>query len=220
MMKTIMAIFLVILIPASIQAQKKDKQLVQLSGVAISADSMMAIPYVHISVKGTYRSAVARLDGFFSFADAEGDTLVFSSIGYYPSYYVIPINAEDNKVSIVQIMNKRDYRFNDVVIYPWGDKRSFNYVFAHTRIPKNLEEIAEANNNNQLLMALGIAVPSDGMESTERYLQYHAASFYYYDMQPTPHNLINPLAWAELVKSIRRGDFKRKPAVPVPFSNY
>ena len=210
---------LLFILPATINAQQGEKKLVQFSGFAMSADSMAGIPFVHIGIKGTTRVATGRVDGFFSFAAAEGDTLVFTSLGYYVSYYVIPHNNEDNKLSVIQLMNKRDYTMKDVVIYPWGDRGNFNYAFVHTKIPKDMQEIAEANTNRQLLAALGETMPVDGGEATQRYMQTQAAKASYYGQQ-APQNIFNPLAWAEFIKALKRGDFKKKADPPLPSHDY
>ena len=219
-LRTLYIILLMIMLPFCLSAQKEDRPLVQFSGIVMSADSMTGIPYVHIGIKGTHRTATAGIDGFFSFVAQKGDTLAFSSIGYYTSYYMIPHGNEDNKISAVQIMNKRDYKFNDIIVYPWGDKRNFKSAFIHTKIPKDLHEIAEENTNRELLTALGMSLPIDGGEATKRYIQIQAKKSYYNTPRPTIENLINPLAWAELVKSIKRGDFKKKKAPPLPSHDY
>ncbi len=180
---------------------------------------MMGIPFVHIGIKGTNRAATARVDGFFSFAAVEGDTLIFTSIGYYTSYYFIPFHNEENKLSVIQLMTKRDYTMKDVVIYPWGDRTNFPNAFVHTKIPRDMQDIAEENTNRQLLAALGEALPIDGGEATQRYMQMQAAKSYYYGQQ-APQNIFNPLAWAEFIKALKRGDFKKKADPPLPTHDY
>ena len=213
--KLFQILFFCIALPLAISAQKGERQLVQFSGFALSSDSMKGIPFVHISVKNTTRSGISRVDGFFSFAVAEGDTLVFTSIGYSPSYYVVPFGNEDNKVSVIQSMNKTAYVLPTATAYPWGDRSQFPYYFVHTRLPRNMQEIAERNTNRQLLAALGQGLPVDGGEATERLLQYNAAQYYYYNQQ-APQNIFNPLAWAEFIKALKNGDFKPKPAPQAP----
>jgi hypothetical protein len=217
--KNIIYILLLCGLPLIGFAQKKEIQLVQFSGFAMSADSMKGIPFVHISVKGTNRYGTARVDGFFSFAVAEGDTLIFTSIGYSPAAYVVPFGSEDNKVSVIQPMNKIAYSLPTVTLYPWGDRTQFPWAFVHTKIPKDMQQIAEQNTNRQLLAALGQSMPIDGGEATERYMQYQAAQYYYYNQQ-APQNIFNPLAWAEFIKALKNGDFKKKPDPPLPSNDY
>jgi hypothetical protein len=206
-------------LPLMMQAQREDRPLVQFSGFALSADSMVGIPFVHIGIKGTSRVGTARADGFFSFAVAEGDTLIFTSIGFVPTYYVVPLGNKDNKLSIIQPMNKQTYYHSTINVYPWGDRDMFPYAFIHTKIPRDLQDIAEANTNRQLLAALGEAMPADGSEATTRYMQMRAAQASYYNQQ-APQNIFNPLAWAEFIKAIKRGDFKKKPDPQMPTNDY
>jgi len=202
-------------------AQKGEKQIVQFSGFAMAADSMVGIPFVHIGAKGTNRYGTARMDGFFSFAVAEGDTLIFTCIGFHPTTYVVPYGNEDNKISTIVSMNKTEVPLKEVIIYPWGDKGNFHNYFVRAKIPKTLQEIGEANTNRQLLAAIGQYLPADGTEVSERVLQYNAAQYYYYGEQ-APQNIFNPLAWAEFIKALKNGDFKQKPAptAPAPQQDY
>jgi hypothetical protein len=208
-------IILTLLLPITLWAQKGEKQLVQFSGFAMASDSMMGIPFVHIGVKGSSRVGTARMDGFFSFAVAEGDTLIFTCVGYKPSTYIVPSGNEDNKLSVIQLMNKDAVILRTVDIYPWGGKPGFHDYFVHVRIPKTLQDIARANTDRQLLAAIGASLPVDGGEVSERVLQYNAAQYSYYGEQ-APQNIFNPLAWAEFIRALKNGDFKQKPAATAP----
>ena len=206
-------------LPLLLIAQGNDRQLVQFSGFVMSADSMMGIPYVHIGIKGTHRMSTAGGDGFFSFAATEGDTLIFTSIGFKPATYYIPRNVENNKLSVIQLMIKAEYNLPTISIYPWGDREGFKRAFRELRLPKDLIERAEENTNRQLLAALGESLPIDGGEATTRYLQTQAARYYYYG-QGAPQNIFNPLAWAEFIRAIKRGDFKKKDSPKLPVKDY
>jgi hypothetical protein len=213
--KSIYILLLSIIFPLLTWAQKGERQIVQFSGFAMAGDSMVGIPFVHIGVKGTNRYGTARMDGFFSFAVAEGDTLIFTSIGFHPSLYVVPFGNEDNKISTIVSMNKRQYEKPTVTIYYWGDRSNFPRAFTDARPPRSLNDRARANTDRQLLAAIGASLPVDGGEATERYMQYQAAQYYYYNEQ-APQNIFNPLAWAEFIKALKNGDFKQKPAPTAP----
>jgi hypothetical protein len=204
---------------ATAMAQRGDRPLVQFSGYVMSADSMTGIPFAHIGIRGTSRAGTAGGDGFFSFAATEGDTLIFTSIGYQPATYMIPRNVENNKLSVIQLMIKTVYSLPSIPIYPWGDKEGFKRAFREIRLPKDLQERAEENTNRQLLAALGEQLPIDGGEATTRAIQVQAARYYYYG-QGAPQNIFNPLAWAEFVRAIKRGDFKKKEEPKLPVKDY
>jgi len=217
--KSFYILSLAFILPLAMRAESNEKTLVQFSGFALSADSMMGVPFVHIGIKGTTRAGTARADGFFSFAVAEGDTLIFTSIGYSPAIYIVPKGNPDNKISIIEPMEKRVYEHATVTIYPWGDKPNFHNYFVHLKIPKTLQENAEANTNRQLLAAIGESMPVDGAEAGQRSMQIQAAKAYYYGQQ-APQNIFNPLAWGEFIKALKNGDFKQKADPPLPSHDY
>ncbi|HEY9340053.1 MAG TPA: carboxypeptidase-like regulatory domain-containing protein, partial [Hanamia sp.] len=60
--------------------------------------------------------------------------------------------------------------------------------------------------NRRALMAV---YPRDGREASNYYLKQNAQKYYSAGQLP-PQNIFNPLAWAEFIKSWKRGDFKSK----------
>ncbi|MFN8310391.1 MAG: carboxypeptidase-like regulatory domain-containing protein [Chitinophagales bacterium] len=188
---------------------QSDSTLIQFSGFAMTADSLMGIPYAHISILGVNRKATAGPDGFFSFAAHKGDTLYFTCIGFKPAVYRIPKSLPSDKYSVIQLMSKNEYYLPTAIVYPWGDKTNFPDYFRNLKLPKTEEERAEENTNRQLLAALGEKLPVDGNEATENYLRSQAAKTYYYG-QSAPSGLGSPLAWAEFIRAWKRGDFKKK----------
>lgn len=190
-------------------AQNKEAKLIQFSGFAMTSDSLVGVPYANIFIKTQNRVASANVSGFFSFAAQEGDTLIFTSIGFKPSVYIIPQHLELEKYSVIHLMAKTEYYLSTVTIYPWNDKDGFKQAFRELNLPKDAMEKAEENTNRQLLAALGEKLPPDGMEASEKYLQARAATASYYG-QTAPQNFLNPLAWAEFIRAWKRGDFKKK----------
>jgi hypothetical protein len=207
------------LLPGMLSAQKKERPIVQFSGFVMSSDSMMGVPFAHLRLKGTSRGGSARADGFFSFAVAEGDTIEFTSLGYDQSVYYVPRNVEDNKLSTIVQMTRGAYKFKEIDIYYWGNRENFPKAFRDARPNKDLQERAEENTSRDLLAALGEKLPIDGGEAAQRYMQARAAQAYYYNQQ-APQNIFNPLAWAQFIQALKRGDFKKKPDPQLPSHDY
>ncbi|MCW3127152.1 MAG: hypothetical protein JWO03_2810 [Bacteroidetes bacterium] len=205
--------------PGMLHAQKKERPVVQFSGFAMSSDSMIGIPFVHIGLRGTTRGGYARADGFFSFAVNEGDTLILTCIGYVPTSYIVPGNVEDNKLSTIIQMARTNYPLTQVDIYYWGDRSKFRPAFLALKLDKSLEQRAADNTNASLLAALAQDLPIDGGEAAQRYMQIRAAQAYYYGQQ-APQNIFNPLAWAEFIRALKRGDFKKKADPQLPAHDY
>lgn len=188
---------------------KEDLPLVQFSGYALTADSLMGVPYAHITILNRGRVATAGPDGFYSFAAHEGDTLYFTSIGYRPSVFVIPTNLATNKYSVIQLMAKTEYYLRETIIYPWGDKEGFKEAFLKLDLHDDALDAARRNMERERLAELGERLEYDGNEASDAYLRGRALSTYYYKQTPA-QNIFNPLAWAEFIRAWKRGDFKKK----------
>jgi hypothetical protein len=202
---------------------------VQYSGYAMSSDSMAGIPYAHVGIKGTNRRGTAGPDGFFSFSAREGDTLYFTSVGYRPSVFIIPYHVPNSKLASIQLLKRDEYNFKTVTIYPWGDKEGFKHAFKNVKIQRGLQDRAEENTNTQLLAAIGEHLPMDGGEATERNMRVNAANYYTYGQVNVIGNnpayglinmFANPLAWAQFIKGIKRGDYKKKVAPVAPYKDW
>ena len=73
----------------SSSAQQPADHYIQFSGVLMSSDSLMAIPYAHIVVRGTSKGTISNYQGVFSFVAEPGDSVLFSAIGYKTELFVI-----------------------------------------------------------------------------------------------------------------------------------
>src|SRR5690606_16150071 len=63
--------------------------LIQFSGVVLDQDSLSAIPFVSVLVKGTRRGTISDVYGFFTLVVNAGDELEFSSITHKSRNYKI-----------------------------------------------------------------------------------------------------------------------------------
>lgn len=189
-------------------AQKVDR-LIQFSGYALTADSLIGVPFAHITIMNRGRVATAGPDGFFSFAAREGDTLYFTSVGFTPVQYIIPAKLEQDKFSVIQMMTKNDYNLPVTIIYPWGGRDNFPLAFMELRLPDDDLQRAKKNMDRERLAQLGERLEQDGGEASSLALRNTSAKTYYYG-QTAPQNIFNPLAWAEFIRAWKRGDFKKK----------
>lgn len=189
-------------------SQKKDR-LIQFSGYALTADSLMGVPFAHITILNRGRVATAGPDGFFSFAAHEADTLYFTCVGFSPVMYIIPEKLESDKFSVIQMMTKSDIYLPNTIIYPWGGREQFPQAFKDLRLPDDDLQRAKRNMDRERLAELGEKLEMDGGEATNIALRNSSARTYYYRQNP-PQNIFNPLAWAEFIRAWKRGDFKKQ----------
>ena len=208
-MKKIVASLLIALLAYMGGMAQQTERLIQFSGYALTADSLMGVPFAHITIMNRGRVATAGPDGFFSFAAHEGDTLYFTSVGFTPVMYVIPAKLENDKFSVIQMMTKSEIYLPNTIIYPWGGREQFPQAFKDLRLPDDDLERAKRNMDRERLAELGEKLEMDGGEATNVALRNRSARSYYYG-QTAPQNIFNPLAWAEFIRAWKRGDFKKK----------
>jgi len=209
-MKFRLIILLFFIGTASLTAQE-DQGIIQFSGMVLdgSDDELYPVPYTNILVKGKGRGTYSDLKGFFSIVVEEGDTIVFSAIGYKTVEYVIPTDLEDKRYSIVQLMTQDTINLPETVVFPWPSREHFKLEFLAMDVTPELQRRASENLAAETLAKMRNEVPTDGVENASFYLRQQSREFYHIGQQP-PMNIFNPVAWKQFFDSWKNGDFKRQ----------
>ena len=204
-------LFFVFVFPVVAKAQfetYKDS-VIQLYGVVMSADSLRALPSVSIVVKGRNQGTLSNEQGVFSIVVLKGDHIEFTSVGYKPKLVSIPKNLDGNQQSMIQLMVEDTVYLPATIIKKYPTREEFERDFVNSKIPDDQQEIARQNLSETNRRALMAVYPRDGREASNYYLKQNAQKYYSAGQLP-PQNIFNPLAWAEFIKSWKRGDFKSK----------
>lgn len=207
--RTVLVAASVLLIGGVGSVKAQDKQLIQFSGVLLTADSLEAIPFANIIVKNSRRGTISDYFGYFSFVAEPNDTIVFTYLGFKDSEFVIPDTLHNKNYSLIQMMSVDTFLLQEAVIYPWPTKEQFRQAFLDLRLPEDDKQIAMRNLERADLRERLEMMGMDGSENFKYAMQQNAARLYYAGQLP-PNNLLNPLAWARFIKAWRNGDFKRK----------
>ena len=182
---------------------------VQLYGIVMTADSLVGIPAVNITVKGQNRGTMTNDQGVFSIVVLKGDVVEFTHVSYKPKTITIPRNLEGNQHSVVQLMIQDTIYLPATIIRQRPTPQQFERDFLNTKVPDDDIEIARQNTSAAKRRALMSTTPGDGGEATSLQMR-NAATRASYAGQLPPQNLFNPAAWAEFIKAWKRGDYKRK----------
>ncbi|MFC2111361.1 carboxypeptidase-like regulatory domain-containing protein [Bacteroidota bacterium] len=204
-----------LIISTAIQSQEKDEDLVQFSGVVVAADSLQPVPFTHIIDKTTGHGTSTDYYGFFSFVAQIGDTICFSSIGFKKAVYVIPDTLKSNRYSLIQVMTQDTILLSETVILPWPTRAQFKQAFLSLNIPDDDLERAKKNLARAEMKERMNSIAMDGSMNYRNYVSKQIYNYSYMGMQKPSltsmvnNPLLNPFAWAEFIKSWKRGDFKR-----------
>jgi hypothetical protein len=182
---------------------------VQLYGIVMTADSLVGIPAVSVTVKGQNRGTITNNQGVFSIVVLKGDEVEFSHVSYKPKLVTVPSNIEGNHYNMVQLMVEDTVYLPATIIKPRPTPQQFERDFVNTKVADDDIEIARRNNDAAKRRALIRSTPADGGEATA--IQFrNIANRATYSGQMPPQNIFNPAAWAEFIQAWKRGDFKRK----------
>ena len=191
------------------QTQPNKDSVIQLFGVVMTADSLRGVPSASVVVVGKGRGTITSNDGIFSIAVLKGDRILFSSIGFKDKVIDIPIDLPENQYSVIQLLVSDTTYLPATILKPRPTREQFERDFANTRVPDDEYEIARRNTDEAARRILLATLPADGKEAVNYQLKQQAAKAYYAG-QTAPMNILNPFAWADFIKSWKRGDFKNK----------
>ncbi len=200
---------LILPIAARAQFESFKDSVVQLYGIVMTADSLKGLELVSVVIKGQNRGTITNYKGVFSIVVLKGDQIEFTSIGYKPKNISIPANLDGNQYSVIQLMVTDTIYLAATIIKARPTRAQFERDFLNTDMPDDYITIARKNNNEVTRRILVANLPTDGRESSNRFLR-QASNKMYYAGQAAPMNILNPFAWAEFIKAWKRGDYKSK----------
>ena len=212
-MKKMLLFTTLFLVVATFQAKAQFEtvrdSVVQLYGIVMTADSLVGIPAVSITVRGQNRGTITNNQGVFSIVVLKGDVVEFTHVSYQPKNVTIPRNLESNQYSIVQLMVEDTVYLPATIIKPRPSQQQFERDFVNTKVPDDDIEIVRQNNSAAKRRVLMGSTPADGSEATAIQFRNMAQKASYAGQVP-PMNIFSPAAWSEFIKSWKRGDYKRK----------
>lgn len=217
-MKYILSLLSIICLFSS-QLKAQDRNLIQISGIVITSDSIpQFIPYAHAVVKNRNRGTMTNADGFFSFVAMPSDTIVFSVIGFKKEELIIPDSLSQTEYLARVEMIRDTTMLQEVTLYPWPTPDLLQQEFLNARIPSTENDIAMKNLAIQELKTRAAQMGYGAEELQDLVIKQHQADIYNFGRYQGYSNggtailgsLTNPFAWAELFEAIKRGDFSSK----------
>jgi len=189
-------------------AQPDKPNLVQFSGVVVT-DSLGPVPFTNIMVKDTYRGTMSDVYGYFSFVAQEGDTVLFSALGFTRSSYVIPQALPESRYSMIHVMSQDTIWLKEQVVVPWPSREQFAEAFLNLRLPADEYELTMRNLSPAEMVQRMENLPPDAAMSYNYQMAMDQTRLYYSGGTPTI-NLFNPIAWAQFIQAWRSGKLKRQ----------
>ncbi len=207
-------ILFLILMSATVEAfgQRKDidtSNILQLSGVVVSEQDLTPMPYITVYDKSIGRGVIADYYGYFSMVSFPGDTLYFSYYGYKTSSYVVPDTLEENRYSIIHMLQQDTINLPEVTVYPWPSKEDFARFFVEMKPYDDAIRRAQRELSGESLAFVAARLDADaslasGLLTNQMYTKL------YTNGQLPVNNLLNPYSWAKLIRDWKEGKLKRE----------
>ncbi len=207
-MKKILSILFILLAVGVFEGKAQEKNLIQFSGVVLANDSLSPVPFSSIIIKGSRRGTISDFYGYFSFVAQPSDTVIFSSVGYKKSEFILPDSLSSNSYSLIKILQKDTVALGTVTVRPLPTWNQFKIAFMNYDVPMDDMTRALHNLDKADMAQRAEMIAMDGSMNYKNYMQqqYHRL---YYSGQLPPQNIFNPIAWSKFIQAWRDGDFKK-----------
>ncbi|MBN7811352.1 carboxypeptidase-like regulatory domain-containing protein [Algoriphagus sp. H41] len=199
----------ILLLPFQSSAQdQQEKKVIQLSGIILNADSTDAVPGVNIYVPKKGRGTSSSRFGYFSMPVLEGDSVVFTFIGLKKQSFKVPDKVENDRISLILTMEVDEIALAEIEVMPYPTEEEFKRAIVAMNVVDPMS-ISRANMSPEMLLRWAESMPASGGENF-RYFQ-QGQMLQNQDLYgPRPLRILDPFAWSQFIRSIKRGDLKSK----------
>ena len=199
----------IFLLTPEVKAQdQQEKKVIQFSGIILNSDSTDAVAGVNIYVPKKGRGTSSGRFGYFSMPVLEGDSVVFSFIGLQKQTFKVPETVENDRISLILTMEVDEIALAEIEVMPYPTEEEFKQAVIALNMVDPMS-ISRANMSPEMLLRWAESMPASGNENF-RYFQQGQAIQNQDLYGPRTLRLLDPFAWGQFIRSIKRGDLKKK----------
>lgn len=186
--------------------EQQERKVIQLSGIILNADSTDAVPGVNIYVPKKGRGTSSGRFGYFSMPVLEGDSVVFTFIGLRKQTFKVPEKVENDRISLILTMQIDEIALAEIEVMPYPTEEEFKKAVIAMNVVDPMS-ISRSNMSPEMLLRWAESMPASGAENF-RYFQ-QGQMLQNQDLYgPRPLRILDPFAWSQFIRSIKRGDLK------------
>jgi CarboxypepD_reg-like domain len=182
-----------------VNAQTK-RRVIQLSGFVTDTATMM-LPGVHVYVPKAGRGTPTTNSGFFTLPVLVGDSVVFSSVGYKRTSYIVPDLPKDSWTIFVELAPDITL-MNEAVVMGIPTEELFKEAVLAMNIPLDNNVDPKAL-NNEMIALMARTTPLDGAGNYKYYIDQWSNSAGD-KFRPQYNPFLDPIKWAKFIKSLKK----------------
>lgn len=186
-----------------------EREMIQLSGVAISEETLEPMPFTTVYDKTIKRGVVSDYYGYFTLIVYPGDSIVFANSHYDNSTFVVPDTLKQNRYSLVHMIPASIVDLPEVKVYPWPSKEDFARAFVEMQPYDDAIRKAQRELSGESLAFAAAKLESDASLSYGTLMNQKYSQLYSQGQLPV-NNLFNPASWAKFIQDWKDGKLKIK----------
>lgn len=193
-------------------AQGQDRQ-VTFTGFITGGKTNEPLPQAYIYIPKAGRGVLSANNGYFSLPVFPGDSIIFSYVGFKPQYHIIPRRLTDVTYSAVVALQEDVKMLAEVKVYPYATEQLFKEAFVNMQLPDQKERDNLAKNTDPMyLMRMAAITPMGAIANHQNFMnqQIFGREALGNRGQANTLSFTNPFAWANFIRSVKRGDLKTK----------
>lgn len=187
---------------------RTNKRIIQLSGLVVSGEDQIGVPGVNVYIPKAGRGTNTNMYGYFSLATQAGDSAVVSAIGFKKQFYMVPDDGR-TAISVIIYLKSDTLLMPEIEVFPYPTEELFKQAILSLRLPEEELNNMRRNLDPVVLNKVRYNTNATSKENYRSYMSQEALRQEQRYSAPTVQ-LVNPFAWYRFIKSVRRGDLKKK----------
>ena len=179
----------------------------QFTGIVVSEENEHGVPGVHIYTMKGGRGTTTNMYGYFSMPVLGGDSLIVSSVGFQKEEVIIPKDRNQDLTVVIRLKEDTTY-LPELEIYPFPSEELFKEAVLALRLPNEYDLRNMQQNVDQEMLNKIYRATAMGASGNHHYYMNLQNSAYNGRFQPNSISLMNPFAWSQFIKSLKKKDKK------------
>jgi len=200
--------FVIILVAVgfSYSQEKPGREVIQFTGVIFDQDSSSVVPGTHVYIPKSGRGTTTNPYGFFSMPVLEGDSVIFSAVGFKRTYYVVPEHKEESSLRIILYLDEDIAFLEEVEITQYPTESMFKEAIITMELPHQ-REYANIYQwlNSEYMREAYFTLPASPNANAQYLINLQRQS-YTNRYSPPGIPLLNPFAWSQFIRSLKRNN--------------
>lgn len=185
-------------------SQEQERKIIQFTGVVFAPDSSSVVPGVHIYLPKSGRGTTTNPYGFFSMPVLEGDSVVFSAVGFKRQHFIVPPHDKEHSLKVLITLEEDVTFLSEVEVFPYPTEAMFKEAVLALEMP-NQRQIDNMNEwlSRDYMNNAYLNIPASPNQNHQYFMQMQMQAIQNRYQAPSS-NLLNPFAWARFINSLKK----------------